>query len=58
MPVDTSGSRFVVVHAIDSEAVTFYARYGFTRFEDHLLHLLMPVKHLVATFARHATEQA
>lgn len=43
------GFEVVVVHAIDDEAVTFYAKFGFTRFEDHPLHLFMPVKHLVAT---------
>jgi predicted N-acetyltransferase YhbS len=40
----------VVVHAIDPDAVTFYAQRGFTRFEDHDLHLFMPVKNLLATF--------
>jgi len=39
----------VVVHAIDLDAVTFYSRSGFTRFEDHELHQFMPVKNLVAT---------
>lgn len=39
----------VVVHAIDRDAVTFYARYGFTQFEDRDLHLFMPVKDLLAT---------
>ncbi|MGD0244058.1 MAG: GNAT family N-acetyltransferase [Streptosporangiaceae bacterium] len=34
------GFEVVVVHAIDREAVTFYARRGFTRFEDHDLHLI------------------
>lgn len=43
------GFEVVVVHAIDSDAVTFYARCGFTRFEDHDLHLFMPVKNLLAT---------
>ena len=33
------GFEVVVVHAIDDEAVTFYARYGFSRFADHPLHL-------------------
>lgn len=45
------GFEVVVVHAIDDEAVTFYARYGFQRFEDHPLHLFMPTKNLRATFA-------
>jgi predicted N-acetyltransferase YhbS len=44
------GFEVVVVHAIDEEAVTFYARFGFTRFVDHSLHLFMPVKNLLATF--------
>lgn len=43
------GFEVVVVHAIDRDAVTFYARCGFTRFEDHELHLFMPVKNLLAT---------
>lgn len=43
------GFEVVVVHAIDPGAVTFYARSGFTRFEDHELHLFMPVKNLLAT---------
>lgn len=43
------GFEIVVVHAIDPEAVTFYARAGFTRFEDHPLHLFMPVKNLLAS---------
>jgi N-acetylglutamate synthase-like GNAT family acetyltransferase len=43
------GFDVVVVHAIDSDAVTFYAQRGFTQFEDHELHLFMPVKHLLAT---------
>jgi len=43
------GFEVVVVHAIDRDAVTFYAQAGFTRFEDHELHLFMPVKHLLAT---------
>lgn len=38
-----------MVHAIDKDAVTFYAQSGFTRFEDHDLHLFMPVKNLLAT---------
>jgi predicted N-acetyltransferase YhbS len=43
------GFEVVVVHAIDKDAVTFYARRGFTQFEDHELHLFMPVKNLLAT---------
>jgi predicted N-acetyltransferase YhbS len=43
------GFEVVVVHAIDRDAVTFYAKRGFTQFEDHGLHLFMPVKDLLAT---------
>jgi GNAT superfamily N-acetyltransferase len=43
------GFEVVVVHAIDRDAVTFYAQRGFTQFEDHDLHLFMPVKDLLAT---------
>lgn len=43
------GFEVVVVHAIDSEAVTFYARYGFRRFEEHPFHLFLPTKDLLAT---------
>lgn len=43
------GFEVVVVHAIDSEAVTFYAKAGFAQFEEHALHLFMPVKNLLAT---------
>jgi predicted N-acetyltransferase YhbS len=45
------GFEVVVVHAIDPDAVTFYAQRGFTQFQDHDLHLYMPVKNLLATFA-------
>lgn len=38
-----------MVHAINRDAVAFYAQRGFTRFEDHDLHLFMPVKNLLAT---------
>jgi len=43
------GFEVVVVHAIDRDAVTFYAQCGFTQFEDNELHLFMPVKDLLAT---------
>lgn len=43
------GFEVVVVHAIDRNAVTFYAQRGFTQFEDRELHLFMPVKNLLAT---------
>jgi len=43
------GFEVVVVHAIDRDAVTFYAQRGFTQFEDNGLYLFMPVKNLLAT---------
>ncbi len=43
------GFEVVVVHAIDLDAVTFYSQRGFTQFEDHDLHMFMPVKDLLAT---------
>lgn len=43
------GFEVVVVHAIDEEAVTFYARYGFTRFQGESLHLYLTTKALRAT---------
>jgi GNAT superfamily N-acetyltransferase len=43
------GFEVVVVHAIDRDAVTFYAKAGFTPFVDHPLHLFIPVKNLLAT---------
>lgn len=43
------GFEVVVVHAIDRDALSFYAQRGFTQFEDHDLHLFMPVKNLLAT---------
>ena len=48
------GFEVVVVHAIDRDAVTFYAQRGFTQFEDHDLHLFMPVKNLLATLEAYA----
>lgn len=45
------GFEVLVVHAIDVEAVTFYARAGFTQFEDHPLHLYMRIKDLRETVA-------
>lgn len=45
------GFEVVVVHAIDQDAVTFYTQRGFTRFQDHDLHLFMPVRNLLATLA-------
>lgn len=49
------GFEAVVVHAIDAEAVTFYARYGFTRFANHDLDLYMTTKTLRASFAENMT---
>ena len=43
------GFEVVVVHAINEEAVTFYARFGFIQFEDHHLRLFLPVRDLVKT---------
>jgi hypothetical protein len=37
--------------ATDRDVVTFYAQRGFTQFQDHGLHLFMPVKNLLATLA-------
>ena len=48
------GFEVVVVHAIDKDAVAFYAQRGFSRFEDHDLHLFMPVKNLLATLEAHS----
>lgn len=45
------GFEAVVVHAIDAEAVTFYARYGFTRFANHELDLYMTTKTVRESFA-------
>jgi hypothetical protein len=45
----TSDLKWFVVHAIDRDAVAFYAQRGFTQFEDHDLHLFMPVKNLLAS---------
>ncbi|HEY2877671.1 GNAT family N-acetyltransferase [Nocardioides sp.] len=46
---DSVGFEVVVVHAIDREAVTFYARYGFQHFLDQPLHLFITTKALRAT---------
>lgn len=43
------GFELVVVDAINEAAVTFYARYGFIRFEDHSRKLFLPTKNLLAT---------
>ena len=43
------GFEVLVVHAINRDAVTFYAQRGFTQFEDHDLHLFLPVKNLLTT---------
>ncbi len=43
------GFEMVVVHAIDDEAVTFYARYGFQQFMDNPRHLFMTTKDLLKT---------
>lgn len=46
---ESVGFEVVVVHAIDQEAVTFYARYGFQQFADEPLHLFITTKALRAT---------
>lgn len=43
------GFEVIVVHAIDQDAVAFYAQRGFIRFEDHERHLFLPVKALLST---------
>ncbi len=43
------GFELVVVDAVDDPAVTFYARYGFTRFEGHPRKLFLSTKNLLAT---------
>lgn len=48
---ESVGFEVVVVHAIDPDAVTFYARYGFIRFEDEPLQLFMTTKALRQTVA-------
>jgi predicted N-acetyltransferase YhbS len=45
-----AGFEVVLVHAIDKDAVIFYSQRGFIQFEEHDLHLFMPVKNLLATF--------
>ncbi|MGX5681689.1 GNAT family N-acetyltransferase [Schumannella luteola] len=47
---ENTGVKFVIVHAIDDNAVRFYERNGFTRFVDHPQHLLMPMKHIRQLF--------
>jgi predicted N-acetyltransferase YhbS len=49
---ESVGFEVVVVHAIDADAVTFYARFGFQQFEGHPLHLFMPTKDLMRTLGR------
>lgn len=46
---ESVGFEAVVLHAIDAEAVTFYARFGFQQFVDEPLHLFMTTKALRAT---------
>lgn len=48
----TVGFEVIVVDAIDEEAVTFYARHGFTPFAAHRLKLFMMTKDLLATLGR------
>lgn len=46
---EETGLQFVVVHAIDETAATFYERFGFERFVDHEHRLLMPMKTVKAS---------
>lgn len=46
---ESIGFEVVVVHAIDHDAVTFYARYGFQQFQGAPLHLFMTTKDLRKT---------
>jgi len=43
------GFEVLVIDAIDDAAVTFYARFGFTRLESHPRKLFLPMKNLLAT---------
>ena len=45
------GCEVVVVHAIDQEAVTFYARYGFRQVDSDPLRLYLPMKDIEATLS-------
>ena len=38
------GVRAVVVHAIDAEAITFYAQFGFQAFPGDSLTLFLPIE--------------
>lgn len=49
---ESVGFEVVVVHAIDADALMFYARFGFQQFEEHPLRLFMPTKDLMKTFSR------
>ena len=49
------GFEVLVIDAIDDAAVTFYARFGFTRFESHPRKLFLPMKNLLATLAASAS---
>lgn len=45
----TIGARALVIHAIDDEAVGFYATYGFQRFPTDSRTLFLPVETLTAS---------
>ena len=49
------GFEVVVVHAIDEEAVTFYVRYGFTRYMDPEPRI---IPQLAALFRKYGAESA
>lgn len=42
------GARAVLVHAVDQEAVPFYARYGFRAFPTNAQTLFLPIDEIVA----------
>jgi GNAT superfamily N-acetyltransferase len=48
------GARALLVHAIDSEARTFYEHFNFDEFPAGSLHLMLPLKELRAAIAGEA----
>jgi hypothetical protein len=42
------GARAILVHAVDQEAVPFYARYGFQSFPKGNQTLYLPIDEIVA----------
>lgn len=47
---ESVGFELLVVDAVDDEAITFYLRYGFTRFVGHSRKLFLTTKQLHETF--------